>query len=119
MSETAQSGLSGHAAGAIAYITFVPALVFLFMPPYSTRPFVRFHAWQSIFLNVAAFLVNIILSMLAVMTLFMGPSLFYTIIRVIWVIWTLLWIVCVLQAVNGKRFRLPLIGNIAENLSTR
>jgi uncharacterized membrane protein len=49
----------------------------------------------------------------------MGPSLFYTIIRVIWVIWTLLWIVCVLQAVNGKRFRLPLIGNIAENLSTR
>jgi uncharacterized membrane protein len=119
MSETAQSGLSDHAAGAIAYITFVPALVFLFMPPYSTRPFVRFHAWQSIFLNVAAFLVNIILSMLAVMTLFMGPSLFYTIIRVIWVIWTLLWIVCVLQAVNGKRFRLPLIGNIAENLSTR
>ena len=59
MSDTPQSGLTDNAAGAISYITFIPAIIFLVLPPYSTSPFVRFHAWQSIFLNVAAFVVGI------------------------------------------------------------
>jgi uncharacterized membrane protein len=119
MPVSTRSGLSDNAAGAIAYITFVPALVFLFLPPYNARPYVRYHAWHSIFLNVAAFLVNVALSMLAVMTLLTGPFGYYNILRVVWVVWTLIWVLCVVRAINGKRFKLPLIGNIAEKLATK
>jgi uncharacterized membrane protein len=119
MPVSSQSGLSDNAAGAVAYITFVPAVVFLFLPPYNTNPYVRFHAWQSIFLNCAAMLVNILLSMLAVVTLITGPFAFYSLVRIVWVLWMLLWVVCVVQAVNGKLFKLPIIGNIAEKLAAR
>ena len=119
MTVSTQSGLSDNAAGGIAYITFLPAIVFLVLPPYNASPYIRFHAWQSIFLNVAAFVVNIALSMFAVVTMFMGPFAFLYLVRAIWVAWTLVWIYCVIQAMNGKRFKLPLIGNIAEKLATK
>ena len=117
MSVSAQSGLSDNAAGAVAYITFVPAIVFLVMPPYNGRPFVRFHSWQSILLNVAAFVVNIAVSLLAVVTLFMGPMVLYAIIRIVWLLWIALWVLCVVQAVNGKMYKLPLIGDLAEKMA--
>ena len=119
MSVAARSGLADSTAGALSYITFVPAIVFLFLAPYSSSSYVRFHAWQSIFLNVAAFVINIVLSMLVALTFFMGPIAFYALIRGIWIVWILLWILCVVQAVNGKRFKLPIIGNIAEKLAAR
>jgi uncharacterized membrane protein len=119
MTVSTQSGLSDNAAGAISYITFVPAIVFLLMPPYNTSPYVRFHAWQSIFLNCAAVLVNVLLSMLAIITLIMGPFAFSSIVRIIWVLWMLLWVVCVVQAVNGKRFKLPILGNLAEKMAAK
>jgi uncharacterized membrane protein len=117
MTVSAHSGLSDNAAGAIAYITFLPAVVFLVMPPYSARSFVRFHAWQSVLLNVAAFVVNIALSVLALLPLFMGPLAFYAVIRIVWLLWFALWILCVVQAVNGKTYKLPAIGDLAEKLA--
>ena len=48
-------GLSDTAAGALAYITFIPAIIFLVMPPYNTKPFIRFHAFQSIGLAICWF----------------------------------------------------------------
>ena len=119
MAVLTQSRLPDNAAGGVAYITFLPAIVFLVLPPYNANPYVRFHAWQSILLNVAAFAVNIGLSMLAAVTMFMGPFAFFNLIRVIWVLWTLVWVYCVIQAVNGKRFKLPLIGNLAEKLANK
>jgi uncharacterized membrane protein len=53
MTESTPTGLSDNSAGALAYVTFIPAIVFLAMPPYNQSPYVRFHAWQSIFLFVA------------------------------------------------------------------
>ena len=44
MSELHRTGLSDNAAGAIAYLTFVPATLLLLIPPYNTNPYVRFHA---------------------------------------------------------------------------
>ena len=117
MPASAQSGLSDNAAGAIAYVTFIPAIVFLMMPPYNASPYVRFHSWQSIFLCVAAFLVNVILDMLMLLTLFMAP--FAWLARIVMVLWMLLWLVCVIQALNGKRYKLPIVGDIAEKLSAQ
>jgi len=50
MSEPNQSGLSDNAAGALAYVTIIPAIIFLIVEPFNKNSYVRFHSWQSIFL---------------------------------------------------------------------
>ena len=45
----AQSGLSDNAAGALAYVTIIPAIIFLVMEPYNKNRFIRFHSWQCLF----------------------------------------------------------------------
>ena len=37
-------------AGALAYLTFIPAVVFLVVAPYKTNRFVRFHSFQCLLL---------------------------------------------------------------------
>jgi uncharacterized membrane protein len=53
MSDLNPSGLSDNVAGGLAYITIIPAIVFLIVEPFKRSSYVRFHAWQSIFLFVA------------------------------------------------------------------
>jgi uncharacterized membrane protein len=119
MTVTTRTGISDNAAGAISYFTFLPAIVFLLLPPYKDSSFVRFHAWQSVLLSIAASLVDIILGTIALLTLFLGTvALAYT-FRIISLLWLILWLVCVIQAMNGKRFRIPLLGSIAEKLAMK
>jgi len=59
--ETPQTGLSDTAAGGLAYITIIPAIIFLIVAPYNKSPNVRFHSWQSIFLAIAWFVVYVAL----------------------------------------------------------
>jgi uncharacterized membrane protein len=33
--------------------------------------------------------------------------------RLIWLAWFLIWVLCVVKAVNGERFKLPVIGDLA------
>jgi uncharacterized membrane protein len=111
----AQTGLSDTAAGALAYFTFIPALIFLLVEPYNRSPNVRFHAWQSIFLTIAAFVINLVLGIGLGVTLFLMPYfLQITMWRLIELAWLVVWLLCVINAFNGKRFKLPLIGNLAE-----
>jgi uncharacterized membrane protein len=114
MSDPGPSGLSDNAAGAIAYMTIVPAIVFLVMPPYNASSYVRFHAWQSIFLNLAAFAFMIALSFLTVFGMMFGVFFILLVTRLIWLGWFVLWLVCVLKAINGQRFKLPVIGDLAQ-----
>src|SRR6201996_6706113 len=44
----AQTGLSDNSAPAIAYVTIIPAIIFLVMEPYNHKPFVRFQSMQCI-----------------------------------------------------------------------
>jgi uncharacterized membrane protein len=115
MSDAAQSGLSENSASAIAYITFVPAIVFLVSPPYNQSPTTRFHSWQSIFLNVAAiafWVVFTIVRIVAVMVI--GFSfLFFFLSMACWLGWFLIWLYCLINAVNGKRVSLPIIGPLS------
>ena len=39
-------GLTDNMAGMLAYITIIPAIIFLVMEPYNKNRFIRFHAWQ-------------------------------------------------------------------------
>src|ERR1700691_2287027 len=48
-----------RAAAAAAYLPLIPAVALLFLPAFRTNRFVRFHAWQSISLWVAFFILTI------------------------------------------------------------
>ena len=53
--------LSENVAGALAYVSFIPAVVFLFLDPYNKNRFVRFHSFQCIFLWVTGLLIAVLL----------------------------------------------------------
>jgi uncharacterized membrane protein len=101
-----QSGLSSNAAGALAYVTIIPAIIFLIIDPYNKDPFVRFHSWQSIFLGIATFAVDMVLSFI--------PVVGWLILPVAMLGFLVVWIICLVKAVKGERFKLPVIGNFAE-----
>lgn len=119
MTVSTKAGLSDKAAGAISYFTFIPAFFFLLVAPYKENPSIRFHAWQSVLLDISAFVIEIIFGAIALLTLFLGTVTLAYGLRVISVLWLVLWLACVIQAMNGKRFRIPLLGNIAERLSMK
>jgi uncharacterized membrane protein len=110
--EPNQSGLSDNAAGGLAYVTFIPAIIFLVIEPFNKNSYVRFHSWQSIFLSIAWVAVDVILRIigrlpfLGLINLFLWP--------VVGLLFFILWLVVMINAFNGKRFKLPLIGNLAE-----
>jgi uncharacterized membrane protein len=119
MTVTTRTGISDNAASAISYFTFIPAIAFLLISPYKNSNYVRFHAWQSALLFIAAFVVDIIFGVMALLTLFLGSISVAYIIRALSLFWLVLWLVCVIQAMKGKRFRVPLLGSIAEKLAMK
>jgi uncharacterized membrane protein len=106
-----QSGLSDTAAGVIAYITIIPAIIFLVMEPYNRSSFVRFHAWQSIFFGVSVAVVHFILGVIPIFgwILLLPVSLGFLI----------LWIFVMIKASKGERYKIPFIGNFAEQQASK
>jgi uncharacterized membrane protein len=112
----ADSGLSDNAAGAIAYLTVIPAIIFLVVAPFNKNSYVRFHAFQCIFLCVAAIVLDIAFGIVLSILTMMMPLAFFGVF--LWPIVNLIWLVvvilCIVNAYQGKRFKLPIIGNLAE-----
>jgi uncharacterized membrane protein len=106
-----------NVAGALAYLTFIPAIVFLLLPPYNKNTFVRFHSFQCIFLSIVAFLVTFVLRLLAFILLKL-PVAGYLLIVLISIVITLaaflIWLVLLVKAFQGEMFKLPILGNLAE-----
>jgi uncharacterized membrane protein len=100
------SGLSDYAAGALAYVTIIPAIVFLLVEPYNKKPFVRFHAWQCIFLYVACIVVEIVLGMIPIVGWIILP--FFGLGVLVLVIFL------IIKASQGQKLVLPVIGPFAE-----
>jgi len=119
MPDTTPAGLTDNAAAAVSYITFVPAIVFLVLPPYNASPFVRFHAWQSILLNIAAFVISVVLSFVVAFGVIFGAFFFLALTRLIWLAWIVIWILCAVNALNGKRFKLWILGDLAEKQANK
>lgn len=111
----AQSGLSDNAAAAIAYLTFIPAIIFLVLDPYSRRPFVRFHAFQCIFLTVA----SVALHFATTLLLFAMHGFAFLLSSLISLLFFILWLVCIVSAAQGKWFKAPVIGDFAEQQARR
>lgn len=119
----AAAGMSESAASAICYVLgFITGILFLVLEPYNKNKNVRFHAFQSIFLNVALIAIGVgfgILSFVITMVLghFMG-GLIAVLLGLLHLVLMLgflgLWIYMIIQASQGKKVVLPVIGPLAE-----
>ena len=105
-------GLTENVAGALAYVTIIPPIIFLVLEPYNKNRFVRFHSFQSIFFHVAWVVLWIVLGIFGHIPLLGWASI---------LLWPLvglagfvLWLVLVFKAYQGQKFKLPFIGNLAE-----
>ena len=115
MSDATQSAISENAAAALAYLTFIPAIVFLATPPYNQSPATRFHSWQSIFLTIAAIAFWVVFTIVRIVLAFtfIFHLMFAFVSLACWLGWFLIWLYCVISALNGKRVSLPIIGPLA------
>jgi len=107
-----QSGLSDSAASGLAYITFIPAIIFLATDPYKQSANVRFHSWQSIFLTIAYVAIRIGLIILGHLP-FIG-LLLIPVSLLIGLGFFILWLIVMIKAFNGQRFKIPVVGDFAE-----
>ncbi|HZS06818.1 MAG TPA: zinc-ribbon domain-containing protein [Blastocatellia bacterium] len=116
----AGSGLQPNVAGLLCYITFIPALVFLLLEPYNRNRFVRFHAFQCLFLTLVLFLFNIAL---AIALAIAGVILPWQLISLVWAVVRLgslaLVILLMVKAYNNETYKLPVIGDMAEQQAQR
>ncbi len=118
MSDSNPSGLSDNAAGGIAYITIVPAIVFLIVEPFKRSSYVRFQAWQSIFFFVAWAVAHILVGIVQNLVpniVFLTLSLWQLVDLAFFVVLVIVFV----QAFNGRRVKLPIIGELAERQANR
>jgi uncharacterized membrane protein len=108
MAEGKDEGIPENAAGVLCYVLgWITGLIFFLT---DKRPFVRFHAAQS-------------------MVVFGGLSVIYYILAritnwgfvldAIGLLMTVLWIVLMVKAYQGERFKVPVAAEIAENIAGR
>lgn len=109
--------LKENFAAALAYFTFIPAIVFLNVKPFNRNRLVRFHSFQSIFLAIVTVLAALILRILF-FVFSMVPRFGYLLGSLAILIASLglvfVWLVAVVKAFQGELFHLPLIGGLAE-----
>lgn len=106
-------------AAALAYVSFIPAVILLRLRSYKGNHLVRFHALQSILVAIAAVLfaigVRILFALLSLIPrfgyLFACLAVFVALLAAVMV-----WLVLLIKALQGKRFKLPVIGSLAERL---
>jgi uncharacterized membrane protein len=106
-------GLSDNVAGALAYVTIIPAIVFLLIDPFKTRRFVRFHAFQCLFLSAAAFVIWMVFAMFGMFLGLFSGMLIGVLSLLVQVGLFVVWLLVVIKAYQGQEFRLPVIGDLA------
>ena len=103
--EKTSTGLAENVAGLLCYVLgWISGLVFILIE--KENKFVRFHAMQSIIVFGAVTIAGWILGLIP----FIGPFLG----GLIWLLGVVLWIVLMVKAYQGTKYKLPLSGNLAE-----
>jgi|SRR5277367_324634 len=109
-----QSGLSENVAGLLCYLLgWVTGLIFYFI---DKRPFVRFHAAQSIVVFGGLMVIRIVLSMLFVAGGAAGFSAGFGLLWLVSILGLVLWILLMIKAYQGEKFRIPLAADLADQI---
>ncbi len=108
--------LPENIAGVLAYVTFIPAIVFLLVEPYKENRFVRFHSVQSLLLCGTEILAAIALKLASIVLFIipvLGPLLVLLVSMVVGLAAVVIWLVLVVKAFQGEMFKLPWLGDFA------
>lgn len=114
----AAGGMTVNAAGALSYLAgFITGIIFLVVDPYKRDAFVRFHAFQAIFFNVAWIGLWIVWTVVGFVLGSITHGIFFLIQLPVDLILMLggfgLWAFLMYSAYQGKTFKLPVIGQLA------
>lgn len=120
--------MSENTAACLSYVLgWVTGIIFYII---DNRPYVRFHAAQSIVTFGGLHIIRIVLAMIFGMGFIFGGfgrwgyagwggfGLGVALLTVLGFVTFILWIVCMIKAGTGQRFVLPIAGPIAENLAS-
>ena len=112
------TGLTSNLAGALAYLFgFITGIIFLVIEPYNKDAFVRFHAFQSIFLSVVYIVFSMVWGLLFGMLFIGSLGFLFTLIafalRLVELAFVLLWLFLMYKAYQNERYSLPVIGPLA------
>jgi uncharacterized membrane protein len=108
------AGLEPNVAGFLCYLVgFITGIFFLVADPYKRDHFVRFHAYQAIFLSAAWFAVYFVLTVLLAILPGMLWSVAWFLHSLLGLGFFLLWLLLMYKAYNHQQFRLPVIGDLA------
>lgn len=106
--ERSSTGLDENVAGFLCYLLgFITGIVFLIVEKRSR--FVRFHAKQSTIAFLGLFIIKLILSPIPLLNLLIFP---------LWVLALILWLILMVKALRGERYRLPIVGKWAEDATS-
>lgn len=116
-SPAAGADLQPNVAAMLCYPLFlVTGIIFLVLDPYNKDRTIRFHAYQSIFFTVAIFVLNIVINILGIILPWFLESLLsrsLTLLAIGGTVWMMY------QAYQGIMFKLPVIGDLAENQANK
>ena len=116
-----QSGMSENVAALLSYLLgWVTGIIFFLI---DKRPFVRFHAAQSIVVFGGLHILNIVLGIFFIRAGFLGGlggfgfgSAVYGIINLVAFI---LWILLMVKAYQHEKFEVPIAANIAKSFASK
>lgn len=116
---TTSMGIQPNIAGALAYfLTVLTGIIFYIIE--KENKFVRFHAMQAILVGAAGIALGIAISILSIVLAFI-PFIGWIIIMVLnfglMLGGLVLWIFLMFKAFKGEKFKLPVIGDLAEKNS--
>jgi len=114
----AHSEMAENVAGALCYALFwITGLIFYFV---DKRPYVRFHAAQSIVVFGAITVLHEFLRSFFGFSFITGGwtgfSLGFALWRLLHLVGSILWILLMVKAYQGERFRVPMAADIAEKI---
>ena len=118
VSAPSSAGIQPNTAGALAYLAgFITGIIFLLIDPFKADRFVRFHAFQSIFFNVAWIGFWVVWTIAGMILGAVTKGLFFIIelpVNLLLMVGGFcLWAFLMYSAYQKKTFNLPFIGALA------
>lgn len=113
--------MDAHLAAALSYaMGWVTGAIFMLL---DKRPFVRFHAAQSIVVFGVLNAIIITLSVLSGVSLLVGKveglSPYYALVALLYMAAFILWIVLMVKAYQGVKYEVPGAARLAQNLAAK
>jgi uncharacterized membrane protein len=112
------SGMASNVAGALAYFTIIPAILFIVLEQFKNDKFVRFHAFQSLFFQLAIFVCWIPLMIVGWIP-FIGWLILILGFLVLGLGGFGCWVFMVFKAYSNEKFELPVLGKFAAEQAAK